>query len=326
MSEGKGCWKVGCFGCAAMVLIPFGLVIVMAGLQLAQRDREPDQQRVETEHRLPSREWAERLPAGEAEGSLTTDEISSGLAIVGTGAGTIDLDFSMGELRVVPGPLGSAIRVEGQYDRNKFVLEEVFQEGDGGDWTYSLTFDSKGGMLGMMARGGVVEGDNRITLFIPRGYEFRLVGELGLGSAELDLGGLAIVDIDLEIGLGDHEIGFREPTALPVEQIVLDSSLGALELREIGNASPRVVDIRHSVGDLVVDLDGAWQRDAEMKVHLGLGGTRIMGPREARLEIDGSPGRMVEVRNDYESGRVLDDDAPTVRLSVSGSIGELRID
>ncbi len=326
MSEGKGCWKIGCIGCAAMVLIPVGLIIVLAGLQVAQRDREPDPQRVETQHRLPGGLTAERLPSDENAESPALNEMSSGLAVVGGNAGTIELDFSMGDLRVVPGPEGSVLRVEGEYDRNKFELEEVFQDDEGSGWSYSLHFDSKGGMLGIMARGGVVEGDNRITLYIPKGHEFRLVGTLGLGAAELDLGGLAVADIDLEIGLGDHEIGFREPTSIPVEQIVLESSLGGLELREIGNASPRVVDIDHSMGDLIVDLDGTWLRDAKVKVHLGLGGTRILAPRNAHLAVDKSSVALGEVRNDYDAGRALADDAPTVSLSVSGSMGELRID
>jgi hypothetical protein len=73
-----------------------------------------------------------------------------------------------------------------------------------------------------------------------------------------------------------------------------------------------------------VDLRGAWRRDAEVFVSCGIGACDVRVPRNVGLELDRASVMLGEssgprTRPAPEAGK------PTLRLSVSGNIGEVRV-
>lgn len=319
-SPNKGCAKKGCIGCvvvfAALAAIPMVLLVVA----LFNR---PGEARPET------RELSRPLPALPAEspappaapfpGSLESSELGTSL-----GAGEpvrLVLNLSKGHFAVEPGPAGEPLRVEADYDAARYELEEHYDEADR---RYEVRFDARHGWMSMI---GVGEVRNRVRIIVPRGYPLLIEGKIAMGESHVELGGLRLTEINLDFGMGDHSLSFSEPTTTPLERLEIDASMGAMRLDDIGNASPRLGRFSHSMGELDLDLAGAWLRDAEIEVRCGMGECRLRTPDRVAVRIErASIGLGESSTRGADRDRELPPGAPTLTIRASGSMGQLTID
>ena len=239
--------------------------------------------------------------------------------------GRIVLDISLADLTIRPGPAGEPIRLEADFDENAFELSEALTTADDGTWTYDLSFGARGGFFGLLFKGGH-SGTNRLELIVPRGHPLDLVGRIGMGKSETDLGGLWVGLVDLELGMGDHLLEVREPLPFPMQALRMKSAMGNFELHSLGDASPALIEIDHSMGDLRLDLEGNWRNDAHVKVELGMGSGRLWLPDNAKIDIAKMSLSMGEKTIDHKTEKILPPDAPTLTLEMSGSMGEWRIE
>lgn len=331
-----GCFKMGCIGCGVLVALMVGSTLFLGAVQLSFQGREPDIQRADREQALPpspvtfSEATPESLDTAAVDGAtgeipaVDAPEMVTHLPPLDIPSdvkpGVVAVDFSTGNFDIRAGEPGEPIRVEAEYDANSFVLEEKLEENDG-SWNYSVKFKSR--LFGFIGGEG---GDNRVTLIIPRDQPVHLVGEIGLGESDLELGGLWLHEIDLDLGIGEHRITFDEPTLEPMERFILDSSIGELDVRRLGNASPQVVRLEGGIGENSLDLRGAWQNDATIDTEFRIGEHRLTLPDDVHVEMDATRVALGE-----RSGRDIDrsnvpEGAPTLKIRASGLIGELRID
>ena len=324
-NKSTGCFKYGCVGCISVIALGFGLIFLLSAVQFAsQTDPDPVQQA--TEQNLPE---APPLPAGDASADRPqTIEIDGETPLISepqTAGGTLVLDLAMGDFVVRPGPAGQPIRVNADFDASGFELKEDYSVGKDGRWQYKVSFGGKGGFFGAIFGSGN-NSHNEVEITIPRGHPIRIVGDIGMGETKMDFGGLWVQEVDLEFGPGDHFIEFREPVPFPMTRFAVDSSMGEMEIRGLGDASPKMVSVDHSMGELFVDLQGAWRQNAEAKVSFSMGGCRVWVPEEARVDLQGGKVAMGESVNRLPDYSELPEDAPVITLNVRGSMGELRIE
>ncbi len=331
-SRSKGCFKFGCFGCLAVFALFVGVLLLIGAIQLAMGDQDPNPQTQEASHDLPAAPELPVLPElTEFPGGDQPDvpeilPLPEGVEPPEIeNAGTIVLDLSMGDFEIRPGPAGEPIKVEADYDINAFKLVEDFTEDADGNWTYEISFNGKGGLLGMLFRGGG-NSRNRVEVVIPRNHPVAIVGKIGMGESETDLGGLWVQRLDLEFSAGDHFLEFRDPLLFPMEEFLIDSSMGSVEIRSLGEASPAVVNVRHGMGELLVDLEGEWRTDAEIDIDFSMGECKLWLPRNARVDIASASVGLGEKSIDSRRQDDLPADAPLLTLNLSGSMGELRVE
>lgn len=333
MSEdgARGCFKYGCIGCLTLIALVVGLIFLLAVIDLSVDRADPRPETKELSHELPGRPLPPEMPpTGEGDVPVFPEvlPLPEGVAAPlpsGVASGRVVLDISTAELSIVPGPPGTPIRVEADYDAASFELEEELTSTEGGGWTYKLDFGPRGGFSGLFFRGND-DAHNRLKLIIPSDYPVDLEGKIGVGETEADLGGLWLREVDLSFGAGDHFLEFREPLREPMGGLKVKSSVGNVELRSLGNASPESVTVSHSIGELLVDLTGAWQRDAEVRVNFSIGECKVWLPEAARVELDRTSMAIGEVQADEpRRAEDLPPDAPTLKIRLSGSIGELRV-
>ena len=270
--------------------------------------------------------WA--LSRGADEDPGPPREISRRHALP-AGPGRIELDVRMSDLTVEAAPAGSPLRLEARWTPGRFQLHEALEPGPGaGGWTYRLRLDGRGLRLRtwLPGRHGHVP-NPELRLLVPAGHPLAIDGEVGMGQSTFELGGLALRSVDLELGVGEHTLAFSTPTTVPMERLVLDSSMGEVEVDLAGNASPRLLSIEHGMGDLRLGLAGQWRNDGRVDLHLGMGHTRVTLP--AREEA----GAVVEQGRVRMGSRHIDDMAeselvpglPVVRIRAEGGMGELVI-
>jgi hypothetical protein len=303
----------GCIGCCLGVA-GLGMVVVLAGFLLwafeARRPVDPVERRLE--HPLaavgvevPDLEAVEAPP-------VTGDPRPWTLA----------LDLRQGSFTVEPADPGAPLSVEARYDQARF---ELVEEADPVERTYRLRFSRKRGPNIVVIRNDGF--DNEVRVRVPRGIPVAVTGEIEMGQSRVDLSGLWVSHVGLEMGMGVHTIELSEATAQPLDSFRVESAMGQVRVRGLGFASPRQIDLDHSFGELEVDLGGPWRGDAEMDLDFSMGQARVILPRDAAVRIDRQSVQFGEARvRDTTRDPELPAGAPELALRLSGRFGELRAD
>lgn len=335
----RGCFKMGCFGCLALVGVGLGLIFLMSAIQMSSSSSEPTFEAKSSEQILPPLPAPPVPPAPPAAGAppeleAGPEAAASGLSLEpnevqqvempnqGAPLGTIEVDFSMGDFTIRPGPANEPIRIEADYDTSRFELKKELIQKPDGTWTYKVEFDAKGGFFGLF---GVDGGQNRVELVIPRGRPINVKGKIGMGESKTDLGGLWIKNLDLEYKMGDHFIEFREPLPFPMDDFKVHGSMGGLEIRGLGQASPSNVDVQQSMGETFLDLQGDWRNDAMIRARFSMGECKVWLPEKARIDLRRASVSLGEASSDRNQGEIPPE-WPTLTIDASGSMGELRIE
>lgn len=146
-----------------------------------------------------------------------------------------------GRFDVVAGEPDSEVLVTGAYASNYYELVEEHSAADGADGpvTAIRLRPTSGSLVRMMAafRSGRPPAEaNRLTVSIPPDRPLALVLRVRQGESRIEPGGLTLTDLDAELSMGDHRLGFGTPLTQAVPQIRVDSRMGNVELAGLGNA------------------------------------------------------------------------------------------
>lgn len=325
-----GCFKIGCFGCLTVFALVLGLVFLTGALQVAFEPGEANPSQERFAHELPAVPGSPRPIAVEADPASVIagdqPQLPGVLPLPEENAlprGRIVLDLSVGSFVIQPGPAGQPIQVDADYDSANFELVETFEEEEGGEWIYRLEFGSRRGLLGLLFG---KESDSRIVLTIPEGNPVDILGQIGVGETKADLGGLSLGTLDLELGVGEHFFEFRNPLPVPMESFILDASIGEIEVRRLGDASPHTVDVEHNIGEMLVDLQGAWKRDAEVDLRFNIGEGQVWLPKETRTRVERARVNIGDGPADLSNSEPGHGEGPTIHVRIEGNIGEVQID
>lgn len=321
MSKRRGCVKAGCIGCAGVVGI-FVMVMVVLGVGAVMQDRSTAIEQRELVQAVPRIDLPADDPSQATSDDLRQPNFRFDRADPGD-PGTVDLRLSTGQFQVVPGPAGEPIRVEGDYDTNRYTLEQTYEPAAAGrGWVYKVRFAPKG-LFKLFNFGPTTPPEVRVIL--PRDSPFALKGKISMGESDIELGGLWLTSVDLEAGMGEHSIGFAEPTLMPIQQFTVDGSMGALHIDNLGNASPQTASIKLSMGELQLDLGGPWAQDAEVQVRTSMGEADIRVPEGVNVDVKRASVGVGERNIRGLRDRAQLPGAATLHLDATHSMGELRI-
>ncbi len=347
MSESEkkrpGCSRIGCCSCLVLIGLFVGLVVALTRMQ-AVFERGSGPQQTETLQRdLPTlRDFQQLVEAGElgapslpvvdAEDTETSTALETRrfssfaelLAATGGRVVRVELDLDFGDFDVKRGEPGSGIMVETKYDARAFRFTEEFTEGPDGGGVMKIKAGPKGGRMGLMLRGAGRGPKNFVTIKLPPDVPLDLAGQIGIGETHLELGGLLLRSVDLDLGTGDHELSFSEPLLAPMESFSIGKSVGELRVELLGNASPSTVDINLGLGELDVDLEGAWVSDATVALRNRVGELQVSPPSTAHVAMVGRQIALGE--SDIDVPRLdLPEGAPILEVDVSGVVGEISL-
>ena len=209
-------------------------------------------------------------------------------------AGTVFVDVLFvrgrggnGQFTIEPVAAQQPLRVVAEYDTKAYRLEHGYddepQHGDA--WTFRLRLQRR-----RWFPLNPHQYPQAVRLQLPRGTPLRLRGRVAWGESDIQLGGLSVVAVDLDLSLGSHELSFAEPLPRPLERLSVHSRIGSLQVRGLAHASPGAVELSHTVGDFAIDLDGPWQRDTDVQTGCFAAKCTARAPEQARLEFaDGTP-------------------------------------
>jgi len=242
----------------------------------------------------------------------------------------VRLDLEEGDFTIEPGAAGEQLQVSGTFSPSLYELTEDHQTGTDGQRRATIRFRSKAPAWARMLSGlGGGSSQPRLTIRIPEGMPMDLVLRVAMGQSRIDLGRLTVRDLDLELAMGEHRIDFGAPVVEGMRRLQLNASMGNVSVENLGNARPQTVDATGSMGNVTADLGGAWEpgSTAQLSFTHSMGELRLNVPSEIRLDAD------VRNSNDNtEAAPATGDpeaaatDAPVLKVRVSSSMGNTRID
>lgn len=234
----------------------------------------------------------------------------------------IDIIFGAGRLELEAGVADKLLSGTFRYNVNRWA-PQIAREGD------VLTIKQGGDE----EKWGIPSGNvrNRWELEfspeIPLGMNIRA----GAGEGELDFTDLRLSELDVDLGAGDFVLRFDEPNPVGMDHLTLDTGASRIEVIGVGNASPETMRLQGGVGDISVDLTGAWARSAEIKVRSGAGALTLTLPQDVGLEVKTRGGLTnVEAYGLRQMGDTYTNDAfgeteIELTIDVITGIGNLRL-
>ena len=117
-----------------------------------------------------------------------------------------------------------------------------------------------------------------LELELARGVPMDLDLEFGAVVADIDLGGLALTDLDLSTGASESHIDVSEPNPIRMGSASFEVGAAEFTLLNMGNLNAERIQVAAGVGSITLGLDGRWERDAELGIDMGLGALELRVP------------------------------------------------
>ncbi len=304
MSEKRGCFKIGLFGCLGIIIV---LILLVGGTALVAW-KNSGNVTIEDAVLTPDSAGA----STEVKGAKVTE--------VPAGVGRVVLDLSQGEFEIHPDQPGQSIRVEASYDSEVYLLEDYYESLPDSSWVYGVrsgrTISGLQSLFRQLMGGGH---SPKIDIYLPADMPIELQVRVREGGFEAELGGLWITSADFRYNKGGFSLNFDEPLREPMERLTFRGSMGGFEATRLGNASPKFLDVVCRMGGADIDLRGPWSRDADIRLNVTMGGMSVRVPDDVQVQgIEGAP-RALKA-GDAEVP------LPVLRFSVKEKMGEIEID
>lgn len=186
------------------------------------------------------------------------------------------VDYGVGRFTVQPVGDGLLYRMNLRYDEERF---EPVAEYSGHRLEVGLESIRRSRLRGHRESG-------ELQLELARGVPMDLDLEFGAVHAELDLGGLALTDLDLSTGASESVIQISEPNRMELETARFEVGAAEFTVHNLGNLNAERIEFDAGVGSVVLGLDGVWQRDAHLDIDLGLGSLELRVPEGLGLRLN----------------------------------------
>jgi hypothetical protein len=207
------------------------------------------------------------FPAATAAQSWRTVTMSR----VMTGEKNLDVEvtYGAGTFSMSPAAAGLLYRMQLRYDEDSFRPQADY-EGS----RLRLGVESVGNSVHL----GKNRSDGSMDLQLARGVPMNLDLKFGAVRADLDLGGLSLTRLELNTGASESTVDISELNAMRMGRARFEIGAADFEARHLGNLNAGEIDVSAGVGSVTLGFDGNWQRDADVKLEMGLGSLELRFP------------------------------------------------
>lgn len=166
---------------------------------------------------------------------------------------------------------------------------------------------------------------------LSRRLPMELALELGAVRADVDLGGLAVSGLRLKTGASESRLDVSSPNSASLGHASFEVGAADFTARHLGNLNAREIEVSAGVGSVTLEFTGAWQRNADVKVDMGLGSLEMRFPRGLGVKIEKStfltsfdPEGLIKHGNAYYSPD-WEDAANRITVDVDAAFGSISV-
>jgi hypothetical protein len=241
---------------------------------------------------------------------------------------TILVRFALGHFTLGRDQGGALYRSRLRYDEDLF---EPVQRYDRERRTLEIRLE---GQEGRDFKGRELKDlDQRLDMAVSPSVPARIDLEFGVVSADLDLGGISLIEVDVKTGASESVLRFSRPTTAPCERLHVVVGAAKFEAENLGNANCQTMQFEGAAGAFMLDFTGEWQHGGETaaKIKLGVGSLTVRFP--AHLGVAISLDRFLATfersgfvkRGDVFYSSNYDSAAATLRLDIDAAFGDINV-
>jgi hypothetical protein len=240
---------------------------------------------------------------------------------------SVKVEFGIGDLHLTAAPGGTLYRYSllydaehfepiGRYDADSHRLHVGVQGNSGHDYHYKDHIRQ------------------RLDLGLSPTVPASLDLTFGAGTADIDLGGLALRDIHVKGGASETTIGFAEPNRVECASLTLEVGAMDLKTEKLGNARCDRIDVKGGASSVDLDLTGQWAEGttSDVDVTVGIGSVTLRLPENVGVEADvdrflttfDRSGLLRRGKSYYSAN--WDSAKTKLRLNVKAAMGEVNVE
>ncbi len=186
------------------------------------------------------------------------------------------VEYGAGHLKIGAADGGVLYRMNLRYDEDIF---EPVSDFSGDRLHLGVESIGRGFNIGRNKQSG------ELDLEFARGIPMDMDLEFGAVRADIDLGGLALTDLDLSTGASQSTIDISEPNSVGMSTARFEIGAAKFEARHLGNLNAERIEVDAGVGQVTLWLNGRWQRDASVSIDMGLGALELRVPEGLGLRL-----------------------------------------
>ncbi|UCE24257.1 MAG: hypothetical protein JSU74_13360 [Candidatus Zixiibacteriota bacterium] len=117
-------------------------------------------------------------------------------------------------------------------------------------------------------------------------YETSVEIDIGACDAAIDLGGIPLKEMTLDIGAASGVIEFSKRNPIRLEELDIDAGASSLEIHDLGNANFDYFNFDGGAGSFDLDLSGKYDGESIVSIDIGLGSADITLPEDVAFRIE----------------------------------------
>lgn len=232
----------------------------------------------------------------------------------------LTIGFSAGVLKITPGASGELVSGTAVYNVND-LKPRIRQEGR------SISLETGEMQLkGIPNFGKNLKNEWNLKL---GDFPMALTINAGAYQADIELGGLALKNLEVSDGAADTRFTFKEPNKTEMDTLRYETGASTVKLAGLANANFQKMIFRSGAGDYTLDFTGTLQRDANVQVDSGMSHLSIIIPKGVSAKVIFQGGLSnVSAHDDWQkSGDTYTNpgSGPTLTITVDMGAGSMNL-
>jgi hypothetical protein len=131
------------------------------------------------------------------------------------------------------------------------------------------------------------ESENEWKVQLSRKTPMSMDMNIGACEARMDLGGIPLTDLRMDIGAAEMELDFSEPNPALLKQLSVDCGASSLTITRLAMANARSMSFDIGAGSCDIDLRGQIKGEVEIEISVGVGSMNVILPQGIALMVEG---------------------------------------
>ncbi len=193
---------------------------------------------------------------------------------------TVDVEFAAGTFELKPNQGSALYRAQIVYDEDHFTPSTRYRASSN---TLRIGVSSDG-LRGFKRD---VTSRQRMFLAITPAVPIELELKLGAVAADIELGGLSLIEGTIRTGAAKTQIAFSSPNRLSCRNFTLKTGAAEVLIDQLGNARCRHIEVVGGAADITLDFTGEWDASAvtTAEIKLGFGALTLRLPEHLGVEL-----------------------------------------
>lgn len=228
--------------------------------------------------------WPLLLTASHAMAAAPTKRFHESVARQGATRADVSIEVGAAELSLVAADLASLAELDITHVAERAPRLKYTVSGGEGVCRISNSSDQEGNTWNLFGDSKQQEED-RWNLKLCRDLPMDLQVNFGMGSGEVDLGGMTLDNLEFTTGLSDVVLDFTRACKGGLKHAELATGLGKMEVHGLGNAPFRDLEFSGGLGSAVLDFSGSLRRDMTVTLDVGMGSLTLRIPKSFGIKV-----------------------------------------